>query len=246
MPVDPDTRIGGDGAGGAFPQTRWTAILGARSGDAVRENLDGLIRIYWKPVYRYIRFEWSKSNEEAKDLAQAFFASLLERDSLRDVAPEKGRFRSFLKAALRNFLLQAKRDAGRLKRKGSAAGSAVLAVPEKLPDLKAATPEEAFDREWAHAVLDAALERLRGEFAARGKAADFELFREFYFGEGERLSYEQLGEKHCMSKFDVGNRLKAARARFREIALSLIRDTVLDGPGDDSEAEFRELFGGGL
>jgi RNA polymerase sigma factor (sigma-70 family) len=233
--VDPETRIGGDAA--AFPATRWTAVLGARSGEAVRENLDSLIRVYWKPVYRFIRFEWSKSNEEAKDLAQAFFASLLERESLREVAPEKGRFRSFLKAALRNFLLQAKRDAGRLKRKG-----ALPAVcPEDLPDLKAATPEEAFDREWAHAVLDAALERLR-EDLRDGEA--FELFREFYFGDGERLSYEQLAEKHGMKKFDVGNRLKAARARFREIALALIRDTVLEG--GDPEAEFRELFGGGL
>jgi len=106
------------GPAAAFPSTRWTAILSARDSEdpAYRQNLEYLINHYWKPVYRYARVGWSKSNEDAKDLTQEFFLSLLARESLKDVGPEKGRFRSFLKAALKNFLMQDKRDAGRQKR----------------------------------------------------------------------------------------------------------------------------------
>lgn len=213
-------------------------MLAAKEEATARENLDYLVRVYWKPVYRYIRVGWSKSNEDAKDLAQDFFASLLARDSLKAVGPEKGRFRSFLKAALKNFLMQSKRDAGRQKR----SAKSVVDIEVELPDLKADTPEEAFDREWAATVLDSALEKLEKALQAEGKSVYYVMFREFYFGSGEQLSYDQLAEKHGLKRFDVGNHLKTARARFREIAISLIGETVTGDP----EAEFRELFGGGL
>ncbi|HLG42608.1 MAG TPA: sigma-70 family RNA polymerase sigma factor [Planctomycetota bacterium] len=234
--MNQDTRLGGDAA--AFPLTRWTAVLAAKEGATARENLDYLIRVYWKPVYRYIRVGWSKSNEDAKDLAQDFFASLLARESLKSVGPEKGRFRSFLKAALKNFLMQEKRDAGRQKR----SAKAVVDIEVDLPDLKADTPDEAFDREWAATVLDSALEKLEKALNDEGKSVYFTMFREFYFGSAGQLSYDQLADKHGLKRFDVGNHLKTARAKFREIAIAMIGETVTG----DAEAEFRELFGGGL
>lgn len=239
-----DTSLGGDGA--AFPSTRWTLILSARSSSdpGYRQNLDHLIRLYWKPVYRYIRVGWSKSNEDAKDLTQDFFASLLARDSLSDLSPDKGRFRSFLKAALKNFLLQQKRDAARQKRGGGAEIRGIDWSQADLIDPSAQTPEEAFDREWAQAVLDAALSRLREVLTAQGKQLYADLFQKFYFSSGEPLSYDQLAAEYGISRFDVGNHLKAARAMFREIALQLIGETVIDD--GEREREFTDLFGGGL
>lgn len=239
-----DTSLGGEGA--VFPSTRWTAILSARSSQdpAHRENLDYLIRLYWKPVYRYIRVGWSKSNEDAKDLTQDFFAGLISRDSLKDVSPDKGRFRSFLKAALKNFLMQHKRDAGRQKRGGGAEIRGIDWTQIDLIDTSGESPEEAFDREWINAVLETALSRLRERLTAEGKALYADLFQKFYFGGGEQLSYDQLAAEHGISKFDVGNYLKAARAKFREIALELIGEYVSDD--GEREKEFTDLFGGAL
>jgi RNA polymerase sigma-70 factor (ECF subfamily) len=245
MRTGQDTSFGG--AGSAFPNTRWTAILSA--GDsrdpAYRDNLEYLIKLYWKPVYRYVRVGWSKSNEDAKDLTQDFFMSLLARDSLKEVGPDKGRFRSFLKAALKNFLLQNKRDSARQKRGGGAKMIALDWAELDPGDPQAETPDEAFDREWANSVLESALARLGERLKNDGKTVYFELFRKFYFGDGEQLSYEQLAAEFGLSKFDVGNYLKAARARFREVALDLIGEYVADDDRERDE-EFGDLFGGML
>jgi RNA polymerase sigma-70 factor (ECF subfamily) len=242
--VTNDTSLGGDAV--AFPSTRWTAILSAKDcrEPAYRDNLNYLIKLYWKPVYRFIRVGWSKSNEDAKDTTQDFFASLIARDSLKDVSPEKGRFRSFLKAALKNFLMQQKRDAGRQKRGGGAQIMALDWNEVDVGDPGGQTPEEAFDREWANSVLETSMARLKDALAKDGKSVYFELFQKFYFGAGEQLSYDQMAAEHKISKFDVGNYLKAARAKFREVALALIAEYV--SGDEEGEREFQDLFGGGL
>jgi RNA polymerase sigma-70 factor (ECF subfamily) len=236
--------MGGEAA--AFPQTRWTAILSAKdSADpASHENLDYLIRLYWKPVYRFVRLGWSKTNEEAKDLTQDFFASLIARESLKEVSPDKGRFRSFLKAALKNFLMQEKRDAGRRKRGGDAKRIDLDWAEYDPADDRASTPEEAFDKEWASTLLDLSLKGLKEKLAAEGKETHFRLFEKFYFGTGEQLSYEQLAEEFGLKRFDVGNYLKTARVKFRAVAMELIGEYVTGE--SEREREFAELFGGGL
>jgi hypothetical protein len=71
MPFDPDTAIGG--ARDRFPSTRLSLIESVSAGDALRSDaLDQVAALYWKPVYKYIRLKWSKSNEEAKDLTRLF------------------------------------------------------------------------------------------------------------------------------------------------------------------------------
>jgi RNA polymerase sigma-70 factor (ECF subfamily) len=242
--VSNDTSLGGSAA--AFPSTRWTAILSARDSrePGYRENLDYLIKLYWKPVYRFIRVGWAKSNDDAKDLTQDFFFSLISRESLKDVSPDKGRFRSFLKAALKNFLMQAKRDSQRQKRGGGAPQMALDWSEVDVGDPKGETPDEAFDREWANSVLDTALARLRERLTGEGKTVYAELFQRFYFGTGEQLSYDQLAAEFKLSKFDVGNYLKAARQKFREVALELIGEYVTGE--DECEREFQELFGSAL
>jgi RNA polymerase sigma-70 factor (ECF subfamily) len=114
----------------------------------------------------------------------------------------------------------------------------------EVGDSRSETPDEAFDREWANSVLDSAMARLKERLSGEGKAVYFDLFQKFYFGSGEQLSYDQLAAEHKISKFDVGNYLKAARQKFREVALELIGEYV---SGDDErEREFQELFGSAL
>ena len=86
-----DTKIGGPS--GKFPATRWSAVLAARSEDPAERSraLEAIAAAYWKPIYKYLRIRWGKSNEDAKDLTQDFFAKLIEKEYLEDFNPAKAR-----------------------------------------------------------------------------------------------------------------------------------------------------------
>jgi len=116
--MDLDTSIGGNQS--RFPETRRSAVVDFNSGDAsLREcAAEALISAYWKPVYQYIRVRRSRSNEDANDLTQAFFARALEKEFFRGYDPEKARFRTYLRACLAAFLSQEDQAARRIKRGG--------------------------------------------------------------------------------------------------------------------------------
>jgi RNA polymerase sigma-70 factor (ECF subfamily) len=114
--ADPDTELG-RGPGG-FPSTRWSVVLSARDAQAPgrRDSLEALLRAYWRPVYLYIRQAWRRSNEDAKDATQEFLTRLVEGGVLEKYEREKGRFRAYLKGALRHFLMDLEKGATRQKR----------------------------------------------------------------------------------------------------------------------------------
>ena len=116
--MDLDTSMGGNQS--RFPETRRSAVVDFNSGDAsLREcAAEALISAYWKPVYQYIRVRRSRSNEDANDLTQAFFARALEKEFFRGYDPEKARFRTYLRACLDAFLSQEDQAARRIKRGG--------------------------------------------------------------------------------------------------------------------------------
>src|SRR6185436_21073603 len=105
IPVNDSTQIGG--GDGAYPSTSWTLLRAAadRSSEEWRSRLGTLLQAYWKPVYQSIRARWRKSNEDAKDLTQGFFALLMESNDFARVTREHGTFRSYLKTALDHFLI---------------------------------------------------------------------------------------------------------------------------------------------
>src|SRR5262245_8668511 len=116
MPTN-DTKLGG--AERAFPRTTWGLV--SRLDPAAADHKAGMETLcarYWKPAYRYIRAAWSKSNEDAKDLTQAFFAWILEKEPLRKFDRDQGSFRNFLKVLLKRFLTNADDAVRRLKRGG--------------------------------------------------------------------------------------------------------------------------------
>ena len=117
MRIDPDTQIGS--GPGKFPSTIRSLIQGGRerSDEERRHDLQQLIDLYWKPVYCLVRHSWAKSNEDAKDLTQDFFfREILEGNVLKNFSPDRGSFRSYLKAIVTNFLRHAIRDANVRKR----------------------------------------------------------------------------------------------------------------------------------
>src|SRR5262245_37998747 len=163
---------------GLFRTTHWSVVLAARDGEASEPNraLETLCRAYWYPLYVYVRRR-GFAVEDAQDLTQEFFARLLQRDFLKNVAREKGRFRSFLLVALKNFLATEWRRSDTAKRGG---GRSFVSWEEVQAEERAAyepavdaAPDELYEREWAVTARDQAVARLREEFQTAGKGEQF-------------------------------------------------------------------------
>jgi hypothetical protein len=107
------------GAGSGFPTTHWSRVLcaGHDEAPASAAALEALCRAYWPPLYAFVRRN-GYAPADAQDLVQGFLAHLLARNDLAAVAPQKGRFRSFLLTALKHFLVSEARSRHALKRGG--------------------------------------------------------------------------------------------------------------------------------
>lgn len=227
---------------GGFEPTRWTLVLAARGGTPeARAALSDLCGTYYEPVVRFLRRE-GRDPDAARDLAQGFFARVLQSDGFASADPARGRFRSYLLGALRHFLAD-QRDHRQAVRRGSGV------VPESLdgtaegtgPQVAAETADDAlaFDREWAFDLMRRGLDRLSAEYAADGKGALFEALKPWL---GGSVAQETGGEAVAPAGLGPGA-LKVAvhrlRRRFRQIIRSEVADTVPD-PGD-VDAELRHL-----
>ena len=174
------------GSGARFLTTRWSLVRGARGSSAdARAALEELCRIYWYPLYAYVR-RGGTAAEDARDLVQGFFAGFLARDSIAGLSEEGGRFRSYLLGALRHHVANERERSRALKRGG---GEAPLPLELDGAEERYArepadpeTPETLYARKWALTVLERVLERLRSEQEERGRGADGRRRRIFIVG----------------------------------------------------------------
>ena len=243
-----DTSIGGPG--GRFPTTRRSAVLGARSGDAEerQRSFETLVAAYWKPVYKYIRIRWRKSNEDAKDLTQGFFLRLMERDYLAPYEPSRGRFRTFLRTCLDGYLANEHKAESRLKRGGGAAHLSLdfETAEGELRQIEIADPapvERYFEQEWVRSLLTMGVEALREECTARGKETAFRLFERYDLSEedDQRLTYADLGRELDLPVTQVTNLLAFARREFRRLLLEKLRE--ITATDEEFRSECRFLLG---
>lgn len=233
-----ETAIGGPA--GEFPRTRWTLVLSAREGpEARRSALGELLGAYWKPLYHRARRK-GLSIESAKDAVQGLFAQLLERDFVATLEPGKGTLRSYLRAALDHFLINA-HDAAAAAKRGGGRAAAPLDFDVAEGELAGAPepPDAAFEREWATGVMERALSRLGTEFEGGGREGPFDLVLQF-FRFGEAPSYERAAAERGMSLPQLKAFLHRARVRFRELVREEVAQTVGD-PGE-VDAEMAELL----
>lgn len=239
-------RPGSPATGASFGTTHWTVILGAAGADTtrVRTALDELCRVYWRPVYAFVR-RLGHGPHDAQDLTQEFFSRLLSGPGLSRVDPARGRFRSFLLAALKNFLANEWDRSRALKRGGGATFVPVDAAdtgsePGAQLAAKTPSPEGLYDREWAVALLDRVLARLRDEFIADGKERLFEALRETLTAGRDGLPYATIGASLKMSEGAVKVAVHRLRLRYRELLRTEVASTV--SATADVEAEMRELM----
>jgi RNA polymerase sigma factor (sigma-70 family) len=229
---------------GGFHTTHWSLILAAREGNSPQANaaLESLCRAYWYPLYVFVRRR-GFSVEDAQDLTQEFFARLLQRDFLRGVAREKGRFRSFMLASLKNFLVTDWRRGQRAKRGGGLhfVSWDELRAEERyaLEPVSEVTPEDLYEQRWALAVVEQAMIRLRQEFEAAGKAGHFDTLKQWLAREATGADYEALGGQWGVSSGAVSVAVHRLRKRFAEILRTVVAHTVV-GP-DEVEDEVQLL-----
>jgi RNA polymerase sigma factor (sigma-70 family) len=228
----------------AFTTTHWSVVLEAQGeSPAAQEALEKLCRIYWRPIYSFVRRQGA-GPEEAQDLTQGFFALLLERRDLRNVRKEKGRLRSYLLSALKHFLVDERRRAMAIKR---GKGERLIPLEELRADEQSCiepgnplTAERIYERRWASTLLDRVLRRLEEKYRARGNAALFDSFNQLLADEPGTPSQADIAAQLGMTE----NAVSQAFHRFRQRYQSLLREEIahtVATPGD-IEDELRYLI----
>jgi RNA polymerase sigma-70 factor (ECF subfamily) len=230
-----------------FPSTQWNLVLiaGEGSSEESREALATLFRVYWYPLYAFVRREGYDS-DEAKDLTQAFFTRLLEKRALKDCDQDRGRFRSFLLASLKHFLANERDRAHAQKRGGGTFALSLDTLMQngesryRLEPRSELTPERIFERQWALTVLNQVFSRLHAEVQENGRPEQFERLKPFLIGAEARTPYGQLAKELGTTEGALKVAVHRLRRRFRELLRDEISHTVSD-PAEVQE-EIRYLI----
>ncbi len=226
-----------------FATTHWSTILAAGSAASPQaaDALERLCRTYWYPLYAFVRRK-GYGPHEAEDLTQSFFARFLEKRYLDGVAPEKGRFRTFLLCSLSHFLANEWDKSQRLKRGG---GLTFLSLEtthaEERYGVEAAdarTPERAFDQRWAETMLDLVLRRLRAEFGDTRQLSRFDELKPFLLGEPDAAAYATVAARLQISEQGVKSAVHRMRRRFRELFREEIAHAVARRADIDEELRY--------
>lgn len=245
MVGDTDAQPRGDGGKAAFHTTRWSRV--ARAGrpedPGFAEALEQLCQAYWFPVYAFVR-RLGQSPGEAEDTVQAFFERLLEKNFVAQADPERGRFRTFLLAALKHHLSHQREQARAVKRGGrielvSLEGEAAEQWFQREPATED-TPETLYERQWAETMLQHALWRLREEFDGGGKVSRFDRLKPFLLRRKE-TSYREAAADLGLTEGALKSAIHRMRERFVQILREEIGQTV--ATPEEVDAEIRHQLG---
>lgn len=221
-----------------FETTRWSVVLaaGGSQSSAARDALEALCDAYWYPLYGYVR-RHGYDADDAADAVQAFIMLLLEREDLQGLRPERGRFRAFLLASLRHFLAN-QRVHNRAMKRGGGTPLHSLEFDEaehrfRQEPAAAGTPETLFDRTWALALLEQVFLRLREEWAAKGKADEYDRLKGCLMGDVPEGGYRQVAAELGSTEAAVKMAVQRLKRRFEQELRTEIADTVTDDVVDD-------------
>jgi RNA polymerase sigma factor (sigma-70 family) len=243
MPFLPGSTLRTAHGAARFQTTHWSVVL--KAGQGAEEALLKLCRIYWLPLYRFARRR-GHAVHEAQDLTQEFFAHILANRGFATVAPERGRFRSFLLVALKHFLDNEWHKKRALKRGG---GQQLISWEElsatdrdAIEPLNEGQPDKSYDREWALTLLERAMKRLEIECSAGGKGEQFAALKEHLTDSstGGGKSYRELGVELGMTEGAVKVTVHRLRRRFGELVREQVERTVASPKEIDDE--IRDLF----
>jgi RNA polymerase sigma factor (sigma-70 family) len=231
-----------------FAETARSVVIdaGAATPPRTQTAMAELCRIYWRPIYAYLRRS-GHQRHDAEDLTQSFFQHLLENETLQRASREKGRFRSFLLGALKRCLADEHIQQHTLKRGGRMQFISTDELEaEELHHLRAhheAAPDEVLDVRWAGVVLERALDKVRAEYAAEGKADIFEVLSPFLGGMKPHASYQEVADRMNLGLGAVKTLIYRLRQQFASAVRREIMQTV-SAPHevDDELRRLRSVF----
>ena len=226
-----------------FHTTHWSLIVQAagQAGESSQAALADLCGAYWYPVYAFLRRR-GHSAEDARDLAQEFFATLLEKGYLADADPERGRFRAFLLTAVSRFVSKQHERAAALKRGG---GQRHLSLNFDDGETRYQrepshdwTAERIFARRWALTLLDRTVATLRKEHEEAGKLPLFDALKVFLTGEAGAPPLRHIAEQLGMTEGAIKVAVHRLRQKYRETLRAEIAQTVTAQEDVDDELRF--------
>lgn len=227
-----------------FAPTRWSVVLAAatrNNNTQARTALEELARIYWYPLYAFIR-RHGYAPHEAEDLTQDFFAALIGKNALVHAERSKGKFRTFLLTCLQYFLSNERDKQRAIKRGGGkpplpleSADAEHRYAHEPADEL---TPERLFERRWALTILEQTLHHLRQEYVDRGKAEMFDVLKPALVADPQAASYRRLAEQLDQTEGAVKTHIHRMRLRYGALLRREIAQTVADGGQIDDELKY--------
>ncbi|HJN09357.1 MAG TPA: sigma-70 family RNA polymerase sigma factor [Pirellulaceae bacterium] len=240
MTVDSDRESSTPSKRANFATTHWSMVLeaGHRSSPDSDDALESLCTAYWYPLYAFVRRRGASSTD-AKDLTQEFFAHLLEKQSLQAADPNRGRFRSFLLTAFKNFLSKQHHRHQAQKRGGDIKHLSIdFDSGEQRYQFEPAddwTPEKIYERRWALTLLDQVMVQLQQEYDGNEKADLFEQCKGHLTGAGS--SYEEAANSLGVTEGALRVAVHRMRSRYRELLKAEVASTLEDPEIVDDELE---------
>jgi RNA polymerase sigma factor (sigma-70 family) len=226
-----------------FHTTRWSLIIAAaKSTPETRTALAELCRLYWPPVYAFVRR--SHEREDALDLTQSFFARILEHHDLARVDRRRGRFRNWLLAALQHFLINDWRHEHAKKRGGGAIPLSLDAIDAEERHVRAAvdsvTPAQLYEHRWVHTLLHLVMDKLEHEQAQRGQLAWFKRLQPHMLADEDATSYQGLARELGVAEGALRVQVSRLRRRYRDLLHAQVAETV--DSEDEVTDELRSLL----
>lgn len=248
--MTPEAIASGEQTPDRFVTTRWSVVLScadnAASTKSARDALTQLCQTYWRPIFAFVCHR-GYAIPDAQDLTQDFLVTLLEGHLLQRADPSRGRFRSLLLKALKDFLNDA-RD----KRQARKRGGGVNFIPwdewmGEFPSQFSVSPsdsqkwpsEKIFDVRWAATIVERALHRLAEECEQRGRRRVFDVMSNCLGAEREDVSYSSYARKLGVPESSVKRLVHQLRKRYRQLLREEVADTLTSA--DLLEDELRYL-----
>jgi RNA polymerase sigma-70 factor (ECF subfamily) len=236
------TAVAGAGAT-AFRTTHWSVVQLAGSGGSpeAQAAMAALFRAYWYPAYAFVRRS-GHDPATAQDVVQEVFLALVSKEQLASVGPGRGRFRSYLLAAINHHLANEWNRRHSQKRGGGAPHVSLDSlVAEDLyssEPIEQRTPEFLFDRRWALTLLDRASAALENEWKLAGKSDSFNRLQPYLAGDHDAPPYADTAAVLDSNEGAVRVAIHRLRRRYRELVRQEIAATV-DSPGEiDDEIRY--------
>lgn len=228
----------------AFPTTLWSIVDTAKqSGDDSDAALGVLCETYWRPLYLFARRK-GIADEDARDVVQAFFLKVIEKDYFAPADQSKGRFRTFLLTCFQRFLANEYKRDNAVKRGGRALRVDIdwQIDGSEIGELQShdVPADVLFEREWAHALIARAIDRLQENEVAAGRGAVLETLGHGIFVGYPSVDHEAVSAELGMSKNALKVAVHRLRKRFRTMIEQEVRLTV--GSDEEVEAELRHLL----